>query len=113
MIRGYNGRVYSQSNAGRSIEKIHPNNIVRFELDCDEGSVRCFIDGADQGIVYEGLKGKVTSTSVPAASHNVLFLQEKKFSRQCVVMGPVALHRSTPCKCCPAWLLQLPMVASR
>ena len=30
---------------------------MRFELDCEEGTVRCHVNDADQGIVFSGLQG--------------------------------------------------------
>jgi len=30
---------------------------VRFELDCEEGTIRCRVNDADQGIVFTGLQG--------------------------------------------------------
>jgi hypothetical protein len=31
---------------------------VRFELDCEEGTIRCRVNDADQGIVFTGLQGQ-------------------------------------------------------
>jgi len=59
MIRGYNGRVHQHGSSGRTIEKVHPNDIIRFELDCEAGTVRAAVNGVDQGIVFDdGLVGQ-------------------------------------------------------
>ena len=64
MIRCYNGRCYQGGTATRTIEKIHPNDTVRFELDCEAGEISCWVNGNEQGVVFKGLQGK---TVFPAA----------------------------------------------
>ena len=58
MIRCYNGSVYPARSGRSSTSKIHVGDVVRFELDCDAGTVTCKINGADQGVVFTGLEGK-------------------------------------------------------
>lgn len=64
MIRGYNGRVTSGGQVGRTVDKFHPGDTLRFELDCEAGEVTLAINGADQGVVFRGLAGR---TVFPAA----------------------------------------------
>lgn len=59
MIRAYNGKVHQKGSSGRTVDKIRQGMIVRFELDCAAGTVQCWIDGNDQGVVFDnGLAGE-------------------------------------------------------
>lgn len=58
VIRAYNGYSYSQGSQGKFVAKIRPNDVVRFELDCAAGEIRCRINTTDHGVVFSGLKGK-------------------------------------------------------
>jgi hypothetical protein len=62
MIRAYNGKVHqlgTTNSPARTIEKIHQGDTVRFEADLEECTVRCSINGVDQGVVFDqGIAGK-------------------------------------------------------
>ena len=67
MYRAYNGQVYQRgSSAGPRKAKIHPKDIVRFELDMDAGSGECraFVNGADQGVIFTGFAGNTVYPAV-------------------------------------------------
>lgn len=54
MIRGYNGQIYGPGT-GRTVTKLHQDEVIRFELDCDARNVRLLVNGVDKGIVFENL----------------------------------------------------------
>jgi hypothetical protein len=64
MVRGYNGRCHAGGVATGTVDKFHPGDTVRFELDCDAGEVRMWVNAKEQGVVFRGLAGQ---TVFPAA----------------------------------------------
>ncbi|KAA0160711.1 hypothetical protein FNF28_05347 [Cafeteria roenbergensis] len=56
LVRCFNGTVYNFGSSDASVEKIHPKDKVRFELDMDRGTLRCWIRGKDQGIIGKDLR---------------------------------------------------------
>jgi len=57
MYRSYNGQIYQRGVSGSRFAKVHPGDVVRFELDMDVGNCRAFVNGVDQGVVYTDLLG--------------------------------------------------------
>ena len=60
MYRCYNGQLYrrGQSVSGNKA-KIHPNAVVRCELDMDAGTLSYAVNDAEQGVVFDDLSGEI------------------------------------------------------
>merc|ERR1719174_395705 len=60
MYRCYNGMTYAKGRSQAGTKgKIHPNDIVRCELDMTAGTLRFIINGDDQGVVFSNLEGEI------------------------------------------------------
>lgn len=58
MLRGYNGNLYARGEKlSRSIGKVHPGDIVRIEVDMDNGTMSYAINSVDYGVVFTDLSG--------------------------------------------------------
>ena len=55
MYRAYNGYTYNRGTRERTLRKIHKGDIVRCELDMDEGTLRFLVNGEDQGVAFTNL----------------------------------------------------------
>lgn len=56
LVRCFNGRLYNFGKTeDKQIEKIHPKDKVRFDLDMDRGTLRMAVNGKDQGVCFKGL----------------------------------------------------------
>lgn len=60
MYRCYNGQLYrrGQSVTGQKT-KIHPNAVVRCELDMDAGTLSFAVNDEEQGVVFDDLSGEI------------------------------------------------------
>eukprot|EP00940_MAST-03C_sp_MAST-3C-sp2_P000395 g395.t1 len=56
MYRAYNGYTYNRGSRERTLKKINKGDTVRCELDMDAGTLRYFVEGEDQGIVFTNMK---------------------------------------------------------
>jgi hypothetical protein len=57
LVRCFNGTVYNFGSSDKSINRIHPKDKIKFELDMVKGgNLRCWINNEDQGIIATGLK---------------------------------------------------------
>ena len=65
-VRAYNGIAYVNrlGTVRRDVGKIHPGDVARFNLDCDQGTIELAINGESKGVAFSGLKGL---TIYPAA----------------------------------------------
>lgn len=60
MWRAYNGSLYAQgSQMPNKVEKIHNNDLVRFELDCDEHTLRLFLNDKEMSECFKNVKGTI------------------------------------------------------
>ncbi|CAM9107710.1 unnamed protein product, partial [Ectocarpus fasciculatus] len=62
MRRAYNGVLYNRGRqlpAGQSMSKIHPGDVVRCEVDMDEGTLRFSVNGEKQDGGFDDVEGEV------------------------------------------------------
>ncbi|KAG5176465.1 hypothetical protein JKP88DRAFT_134692, partial [Tribonema minus] len=62
MRRAYNGVLYCRGRqlpSSRTMSKIHPGDVVRCELDMDEGTLRFAVNGEAQDGGFDGIEGEV------------------------------------------------------
>lgn len=59
MYRAYNAQLYGQGKQMGDRKKIHPGDTVRIEVDMDEGTMRYFVNGEDQGVCFTGISGTI------------------------------------------------------
>eukprot|EP00941_MAST-03F_sp_MAST-3F-sp1_P000038 g38.t1 len=55
MYRAYNGYLYNRGTRDRTCRRIYKGDIVRCELDMDEGTLQYLINGEDQGIAFTNM----------------------------------------------------------
>jgi len=73
-VRHYNGRIYQAGmHASKSIDAIHPDQVVRFDANMSKGEVTVSIDGRTQAGAphFTGLKGKTIYPAVTAYGSEV------------------------------------------
>lgn len=78
---------------------------MRFELDCEEGTIRCRVNDADQGIVFTGLQGQevfpvVGRTGMQMACRTVVTVSPclvSPFARPLSRTRLIPLERPHPC----------------
>lgn len=56
MVRAYNGQLYGSRARGASRTNIHSGDVVGLEIDMLEGTMKLFINGIDEGVVFDGLR---------------------------------------------------------
>lgn len=60
MWRAYNGSLYSQGNQlPNKVEKIHNNDLVKFELDCEEHTLKLFLNDKEMSESFKNVKGTI------------------------------------------------------
>ncbi|CAN0510629.1 unnamed protein product, partial [Ectocarpus sp. 12 AP-2014] len=62
MRRAYNGVLYNRGRqlpAGQSMSKIHPGDVIRCEVDMDEGTLRFSVNGEKQDGGFDDVEGEV------------------------------------------------------
>ena len=59
MLRPYNGKLYSRGKVlTKTVEKPVEGDTVRFDLDCDAGTISVHLNGKDLGVCFSGLQGQ-------------------------------------------------------
>ena len=107
-IRAYNGEVHqgaapawplpsAPAVAGGSHLKIHQSDVVRFDLDCEAGTVRVSINSVDMGIVFNrGLVGREIFPVVAAYKAEHRKGERSAFFQRCEVVGASRSYASIP-----------------
>ena len=62
MYRGYNGGLYSRgtrTNTNEAFPKFHQGDVVRTELDLDNGTIAYFVNDVPCGVAFKDIQGVI------------------------------------------------------
>ena len=55
LYRAYNGQMYARGAQGHTRARFHVNDVVRFCLEMDKRECRAWVNGEEQGVIFENL----------------------------------------------------------
>jgi len=104
MYRAYSGELYTRGASAGSFDKFHPNDVVRLDLDMDEGTIAFAVNGKEQGVAFREVSGEVfPCVTTYQHSRAVTLISFKGTSSSYNSTGPNAMLRLPLRDLCGTW----------